>query len=166
MRPKDPPINMLIAMIVMSVLCIVPAVPSLTQITLYRMLPTAVDYIAYTPGHIITNLQLLLFSGLAFFLLLPLLKRTNTIILDFDWFYRGFARYIVLVCFMIPQVPLQYIRILLKRLSRNVQSKIHSTYGPGSIMARRWKIGTNATWTIFLLGIYLVVYYAYSLNHK
>lgn len=166
MRPKDPPLNMVLAMILMAILCIVPAVPSLTQITLYKMLPTAVDYVAYTPEHIITNLQLLLFSGLAFFLLLPLLKRTNTIILDFDWFYRGLARYIILAGFMMSQVPLQYVRILLKKLSRNVQYKIHATHGPGGIMARRWTIGTNATWTIFLLGMYLVVYYAYSLNHK
>jgi multicomponent Na+:H+ antiporter subunit D len=33
-------------------------------------------------------LQLLLFSGLAFFLLLGWLKRTLTITLDVDWFYR------------------------------------------------------------------------------
>ena len=33
-------------------------------------------------------LQLLLFSGLAFFLMLPLMKRTLTITLDTDWIYR------------------------------------------------------------------------------
>jgi multicomponent Na+:H+ antiporter subunit D len=33
-------------------------------------------------------LQLLLFSGLAFFLLLDYMKRTNTITLDLDWFWR------------------------------------------------------------------------------
>ncbi|MFY9992721.1 MAG: hypothetical protein WAL40_17110, partial [Rhodoplanes sp.] len=33
-------------------------------------------------------LQLLLFSGLAFFLMLGWLKRTLTITLDVDWFYR------------------------------------------------------------------------------
>ena len=36
----------------------------------------------------VTQLQLLLFSGLAFFVMLPLMKRTLTISLDFDWFYR------------------------------------------------------------------------------
>ena len=38
--------------------------------------------------HVIRMLQLLLFSGLAFFALLHLLKRTETITLDTDWFYR------------------------------------------------------------------------------
>ena len=33
-------------------------------------------------------LQLLLFSGLAFFVLLPFMKRTLTISLDVDWFWR------------------------------------------------------------------------------
>ena len=35
-------------------------------------------------------LQLLLFSGLAFFICLPLMKRTLTVSLDVDWFYRKF----------------------------------------------------------------------------
>ena len=38
------------------------------------------------------QLQLLLFSGLAFFLLLGWLKRTLTITLDVDWFYRRLGR--------------------------------------------------------------------------
>ena len=36
----------------------------------------------------VSQLQLLLFSGLAFFLLLGWLKRTLTITLDVDWLYR------------------------------------------------------------------------------
>jgi multicomponent Na+:H+ antiporter subunit D len=35
-------------------------------------------------------LQLLLFSGLAFFVMLKWLQRTLTITLDFDWLYRAF----------------------------------------------------------------------------
>jgi multicomponent Na+:H+ antiporter subunit D len=47
-----------------------------------------VDYVPYTAAHVITQLQLLLFSGLAFFVMLPYLKRTPTITLDTDWFWR------------------------------------------------------------------------------
>jgi multicomponent Na+:H+ antiporter subunit D len=36
----------------------------------------------------VAQLQLLLFSGLAFFVFLPYLKRTLTITLDTDWFWR------------------------------------------------------------------------------
>ncbi len=44
----------------------------------------------HTSSH--TQFQLLLFSGLAFFVMLPVMKRTLTITLDFDWFYRRFFR--------------------------------------------------------------------------
>ena len=55
---------------------------------LYRFLPYPVEYVAYTPGKVLFYLQLLMFSGLAFFLLLPLMKRTETISLDADWLWR------------------------------------------------------------------------------
>ena len=55
---------------------------------LYAMLPFAVDFVPYTASHVVFHLQLLLFSGLAFFLMLGWLKRTLTITLDVDWFYR------------------------------------------------------------------------------
>jgi len=47
--------------------------------------------------HVIRMLQLLFFSGLAFFVLLKLLKRTETITLDTDWFYRKGSKLLVYV---------------------------------------------------------------------
>jgi multicomponent Na+:H+ antiporter subunit D len=49
-------------------------------------------------SHVVTQSQMLIFSGLVFFLFLPLLKRTDTISIDFDWFYRkgGTLIYIIL----------------------------------------------------------------------
>ena len=85
MRPKDPPWNMRAAMILFAILCIgIGAYPE----PLYALLPYPVDFVPYTGAHVVGMLQLLLFSGLAFFLLLPLMKRTLTISLDVDWFYR------------------------------------------------------------------------------
>ena len=55
---------------------------------LYGLLPYAVNYEPYTGAHVVTQLQLLLFSGLAFFVMLPYLKRTLTITLDSDWVWR------------------------------------------------------------------------------
>jgi multicomponent Na+:H+ antiporter subunit D len=55
----------------------------------YVLLPFPMEaYNAYTPGHVMAQMQLLLFSTLVFFLLLPMLKRTNTVSLNFDWFYH------------------------------------------------------------------------------
>ena len=55
---------------------------------LYALLPYEVDYVPYTASHVVFQLQLLLFSGLAFFLMLGWLQRTLTITLDVDWLYR------------------------------------------------------------------------------
>ena len=41
------------------------------------------------------QLQLLLFAGLAFFVMLPMLRRTLTITLDTDWLYRRLAPLLV-----------------------------------------------------------------------
>ena len=85
LRPADPPSSMRWAMILFSFLCIALGVwPE----TLYRMLPYPVQYEPYTAAHVLTQLQLLLFSGLAFFVMLGFLKRTRTITLDIDWIWR------------------------------------------------------------------------------
>ena len=89
LRPPEPPRTMIASMVLLSFLCIYLGVdPG----PLYAILPYPVDYVPYTGAHVVFQLQLLLFSGLAFFLLLGMLKRTLTITLDFDWFWRGGGR--------------------------------------------------------------------------
>ena len=85
LRPADPPASMRWAMILFAFLCLALGVwPE----PLYRMLPYPVDFQPYTAAHVLTQLQLLLFSGLAFFVMLSYLKRTRTISLDVDWTWR------------------------------------------------------------------------------
>jgi multicomponent Na+:H+ antiporter subunit D len=85
LRPADAPWNMKAAMIIFAVLCVALGVyPD----PLYAMLPNDVVVPVYKPEKVVFYLQLLLFSGLAFFLLLDYMKRTNTITLDLDWFWR------------------------------------------------------------------------------
>ena len=88
LRPPDPPWNMRASMIASSATCV--ALGVFPQ-SLYALLPYAVDHVPYTLAHAVNMLQLLLFCGLAIFVLLPLMKRTLTISLNFDWFYRVFA---------------------------------------------------------------------------
>lgn len=94
LRPKEPPVNMLVAMGFLSFMCILIGV--YPQI-LYNILPNPVSYAPYTGDHIISQLQLLMFSALAFFMLLKFLKRTDTITLDTDWVYRRAASTVVSV---------------------------------------------------------------------
>ena len=94
LRPPDPPGNMRLAMYILSALCILLGVfPN----AIYSILPYEVDYEPYTVAHVLFQLQLLLFAGFAFFVMLPLLKRTQTISLDSDWIARQALRKIFLI---------------------------------------------------------------------
>ncbi len=89
-RAKDPPWNMLAAMGLTAFLCIF--IGCYTPY-LYHLLPyqnAAAAYHPYTSYHVSETLQILLFTALAFFVLVRLRKiephrGTN---LDLDWFYR------------------------------------------------------------------------------
>ncbi len=87
-RAKEPPLNMMIAMGIAAFLCIFIGIfPQ----PLYDILPYPVDYIPYTGGHVVGQLQLLMFGALAFCLLIlsgnyP--SEMRAINLDTDWFYR------------------------------------------------------------------------------
>ena len=85
LRPGETNKGMLIAMGFMAFMCIFLG---LYPQPLYNVLPHEVHYQAYTFNHVIAQLQLLMLSALVFFLFLKLLKRTETISIDTDWFYR------------------------------------------------------------------------------
>ncbi|PIE71227.1 MAG: Na(+)/H(+) antiporter subunit D [Deltaproteobacteria bacterium] len=88
LRPKEAPINMLIAMGMAAFLCVYLAI---NFDLLYSLLPYATHYEPYTGAHVIGQLQLLMFGALAFCLLIlsgiyPAEIRAEH--LDTDWFYR------------------------------------------------------------------------------
>ncbi|MBN13247.1 MAG: Na(+)/H(+) antiporter subunit D [Opitutaceae bacterium] len=95
LRPKEAPGTMLWAMGILSFLCIYLGI---RPQALYDILPYTVDYQAYTTSHLVTQMQLLMFSALVFFLFLPMLKRTPTIVLDTDWFYRKGGQFFYSTC--------------------------------------------------------------------
>ncbi len=94
-RGQEPPKNMLAAMGLAAVACVLIGVfPKL----LYQYLPYAVDYVPYTLQHVTSTLGILGFTALGFFLLLKHLDPEPTISLDTDWFYRrGSAGFVTLL---------------------------------------------------------------------
>lgn len=87
-RVKEAPANMLAAMGIAAFFCILLGV--YPQV-LYGILPYPVEFVPYTAPHVLFQMQLLLFSALAFVLLLlsgvyP--AEIRAINLDVDWFYR------------------------------------------------------------------------------
>ena len=164
LRPKDAPWNMAAAMLVFAALCILIGVfPGL----LYRYLPYPVDYAAYTPGKVLFYLQLLLFSGLAFFLLLPLMRRTDTISLDTDWIWRvGLRRIAVLTGrglvetgAAIAAAKAQTLAAIGHQARNGLGIGRHSANGEGGFFARSWPIGLTALWIAVLLCVYILLYY-------
>ncbi len=156
LRPKDPPLNMRWAMILFAFLCIAIGVfPG----PLYAILPYPVDYVPYTGPHVVNMLQLLLFSGAAFFVCLPMMKRTLTISLDFDWFYRRFLRILgkEFTYRGINAYGAAWVR-LEQRLERFI-ARVYKHHGPEGILARTWQTGSTALWMAVLLGLYLLLYY-------
>jgi len=156
LRPKDPPLAMTLGMVLLAVLCIVPGVmPS----TLYWMLPEIPDYKSYTTEHVVSQLQLLLFGGLAFFVMLPMLKRTLTISLDFDWGYRVFAGGILKLCDRAICFVGGGLRSGGYSLVQDIIRCVRFLHGPDGVLARNWAIASTVLYTTALLGIFLVIYY-------
>lgn len=156
LRPKEAPLSMQLAMGLMAVFCIgIGLYPE----PLYALLPYAVDYVAYTPAHVVDQLQLLLFAGLAFFVLLPLMKRTLTISLDFDWFYRRFL--VLLDREFTARGGAARNSVLggAQRLIHALIDVVETHHGPGGILFRTWALSGAVLWVVALLGVYLLMYY-------
>jgi len=164
LRPKDAPWNMAAAMLLFAALCILIGVfPDL----FYRFLPYPVDYKPYTPGKVVFYLQLLLFSGLAFFLLLPLMRRTQTISLDADWLWRvALARSAKSVYSHLErwgraaELWVSTRLVALRALARlYFDTSIKKPDGGSSLFAGSAPIGTTALWIAVLLSGYVLAYY-------
>lgn len=149
-RCKEAPWNMLLAMGITAALCIgIGVFPE----PLYNILPYEVDYEPYTGSHVLSQMQLLLFSALAFTVLMrtgiypPELRSTN---LDSDWIYRR----------VLP-AGIDYLADGCERLAhkwRALQRRVVSaTSGRdyASNLARSWPIGSMALWTAVVLAALL-----------
>ena len=156
LRPPDPPWNMRLAMILFAVLCI--GLGMWPQ-PLYAMLPFPVDFVPYTASHVVFYLQLLLFSGLAFFLMLGWLKRTLTITLDVDWFYRKPGALLARRLDRWLEAAWLAVADAVALSARALVSVVERHHGPEGILARTWPTGSMAFWSTIMLAAYLVLSY-------
>jgi len=156
LRPAEPPTTMRWAMIFFAFLCIglgVWAQP------LYALLPYPVKYEPYTWAHVLSQLQLLLFSALAFFVMLPYLKRTLTITLDTDWVWRK----------LLPGAQSR-IAVALRRAVAwvtgegndqvsGVIARLNQHGSPSGRLSSTQSTRSMALWVLVLLLGYLLLYY-------
>jgi multicomponent Na+:H+ antiporter subunit D len=158
-RPAEAPLNMLIAMGLASIMCIGIGVwPS----ALYAILPFEVDYIPYTDSHVLSQVQLLFFSALAFTVLMrtglypPELRSTN---LDTDWLYRRVGRSILQYAARAADNVHSDVYDLVVRRARRFVDQLYKHHGPQGIIARTWPTGSMVLWVAILLVSYLVLYF-------
>lgn len=111
LRPKEAPLNMLVAMGLAAGLCILIGVyPQ----ALYQILPYQASHFPYTAKHVVGALQLLFFTALAYFVF-PRRDPASSkgyIILDTDWIYRKGAQ--AFMAFL--RQPLASFRVALARI--------------------------------------------------
>ncbi len=137
---KEAPINMVVAMGIGASLCIlIGSYPSI----LYSLLPFPMDYSPYDVTHVLTQLQLLFFSALAFVwlnmkgLYPPELPSVN---IDADWLYRRLAPAVIV---WIKEVVEKGYTLVIRLTSYTTSAGIKwlARYSePQSLLARGWAI--------------------------
>jgi multicomponent Na+:H+ antiporter subunit D len=159
-RCKEAPGSMLVAMALAAALCVgIGVFPG----TLYALLPWSVDYHPYTASHVLAQLQLLVFSALAFAVLMrtgiypPELRAVN---LDSDWVYRRLGPDLVAACTSVVSRGLRTLGAAARGLSTGLLRWTLRWHGPGGLLARTQSTGAMALWISALLALYLVMYYA------
>ena len=152
LRPPEAPLNMRIAMGIAALLCFVIGIlPG----WLYAILPYPVDYNAYTASHLIKEMELLLFTGLAFFLLLGMLGGKDKLSLDLDWFYRVPGRQAVLALRHWIVSADGTARGAFMRVFRQAEDAATHLRLSGWPL-RSWPTGSMALWTAIVLAMLLV----------
>ncbi len=165
-RVKEAPWNMLTAMGLASLLCVVFAFPFGGYQFLYSLLPYEVDYHPYTADHVIFQLQLLFAAITAFCVLkkyglYPDERRAE--IIDFDWTYRklglGIAKWIGA---MWTRLGLN-ITTLRKRFIDNAGKRLYQIFSPAGAMSAAAPSGLAAVLTAGMLVIALLIMFITSI---
>ena len=156
LRPRDAPWNMGAAMVLFAAACIgIGVFPEL----FWTLLPYPVEYDAYAADKVLFYLQLLLFSGLAFFLLLPLMRRTLTISLDADWLWRILLRRIGEGLLALLAAAGRRLKAVVNIVLDSVGPRLLRQLSSVGALGGTWQIGTTALWIAVLLTGYLLIYY-------
>lgn len=158
-RCAEAPANMLGAMAITAGLCVLIGVyPQ----PLYDILPYQVNFRPYTVEHVVTQLQLLVLSALAFTVLMrtgiypPELRSTN---LDFDWTYRRVGRDAATALARGADRAWSRVTRLAAAGSRTLVAGLYRLHGPDGALARTWPTGSMALWTTLMLAAYLILSY-------
>ena len=157
-RAKEPPKNMLVAMSIGAVLCVLIGMfPS----QLYALLPMEMEYHPYDTTHVLVQLQLLCFGALGFITLMktrvyPDEKRAVHI--DAEILYRKLGPWLVRTVGGVVARIDAYVRASVLELVTSVLHVAAKAHGPVGPLARSWPTGSMVLWVAILLVAYLLFY--------
>jgi multicomponent Na+:H+ antiporter subunit D len=158
-RCEEAPAHMLIAMTLAAALCIgIGVFPA----ALYSILPMATSYDPYTASHVLAQLQLLVFSALAFSWLMrsgiypPELRSVN---LDSDWLYRGAGLRLAVVFDSAYQSTSAAIAHRLLTAGRMCAAAVERLHGRRGLLAGTSASGSMAISIMLMLLAFLLSYY-------
>ncbi|TAK46468.1 MAG: Na(+)/H(+) antiporter subunit D [Betaproteobacteria bacterium] len=158
-RCQEAPAHMLVAMALAAALCIgIGIFPE----ALYAILPRPVEYVPYTASHVLSQLQLLVFSALAFSWLMrsgiyP--SEMRSVNLDFDWLYRGPGKRLALGALDALAMLRRTLDQAAHRAGGGIGNWVRLHHAAQGVLARTWSTGGMALWVALMLGAYLLVYY-------
>lgn len=150
-RPDDAQGEMKAAMLILSALCIIPAIPGVTEYTLYALLPAMPQYNAYSVYHVLEQLELLLFSGAAFFVMLGWLRRTETLVLDIDWLYRRPLFALMMAGKRLMRALYSQYAAVAGAVVRGWQGKADYFRSSDNVFARNWSFSDTFFWSVIML---------------
>lgn len=157
-RAKEPPRNMLVAMSIGAVFCVLLGVfPN----QFYALLPFEMDYHPYDTRHVLTQLQLLVFGALGFITLVKSgiypseLRATHV---DAEVLYRKLGPWIVKTVGGAVGAVDGYVRSAVMELVKSGLRTVDRTSGEMGPLARSWPSGSMVFWVALLLVAYLLFY--------
>jgi multicomponent Na+:H+ antiporter subunit D len=160
-RCREAPGNMLAAMALAAALCIgIGVFPG----ALYALSPWPVDYEPYTASHVLSQLQLLVFSALAFSVLMrtgvypPELRLVN---IDSDVVYRRWVPGLLRGIGAAMHAASGRFAGVGEGVLGRVVALLERHHGVDGVLARTWTTGGMALCVAVLLAAYLAVYYVY-----
>ena len=157
-RTKEPPRNMLVAMSIGAVLCVLIGVfPG----QFYTLLPMEMDYHPYDTRHVLTQMQLLVFGALGFITLMktgvyPDEKRAVHI--DAEVLYRKLGPWAVRAVGGTVGRADAYVRSSVMELVHAALTWADRWHGRSGPLARSWPSGSMVLWVAILLAAYLLFY--------
>ncbi len=156
LRPREAPTNMLVAMGMAAFLCVFIGVyPD----WLYAIMPAPVEYNAYTKSHVLWELQLLLFAGLGFFMLLKHFGGEAKVSVDTDWVYRKVLPRIGFAAERTHRALMNKGGSGVRKAFGSTRSRLKKHYGAAGALSRTWGTGAMMLWVAILLALNMVIYY-------